>query len=69
MRRCPNCKSNRVEKINTGAQVLEGVGRFVGYGFSIFWGHPNAGKRLFAGPISTKNRYRCTRCNNEWEEE
>ena len=58
-----------LKKINTGTQILEDVGRVVGYGVAVVMGHPNAGKRLFAGPISTKNRYRCTCCNNEWEEE
>ena len=67
--RCPKCGSNNTKKINTGTQILEGVGRVVGYGVAIVMSHPNAGKTLFAGPVSTKSKYKCHYCGKEWEED
>ena len=35
-RKCPRCGSRNTKKSNTGKQILEGVGKFVGYGAAIF---------------------------------
>ena len=68
-RKCPRCGSRNTKKSNTGKQILEGVGKFVGYGAAIFLGHPNAGKALFASPLDTKDKYKCNSCGKEWEED